>query len=220
MSASEVSRNLGESVKQAFSDTRVQEHSDEFLSTIRSAMQESEKSVRRNAAYMLLLVFLFELIGRGGVGELSLGFAKVTDSNVFRGLIPLAVAYLYSEMLGAFSDYFNLYTVYEGVIETVYKPISDNYLIELLIPTSSLTHGAARGAFFARGIWRVFFEAGGIARIVILTIAPLIFEVYAFFRLFRSLGLNNLLLWLNLAGCTLLFFVGIASFVSYLIADD
>jgi hypothetical protein len=215
MEQQEGSVSLSESVRKAFTDSAVQEHAEEFLSGIRSTMQESDKNMRRAAAYILLLAFLFELIGRGGVGELSLGLAKLTDNNVVRGVIPLAVAYLYTELAAALCDYTYLYGLYQEIMKTAYKPIHDNRLVESFIPFSSLTYGAARPVQFVTSPWTSFYALAAGARLAVLFVGPLAFEAYAFLKLFQDIGLHNLLLWINLAGTTLLVTIGIASLFAF-----
>jgi hypothetical protein len=107
-----------------------------FLQEVRQNWRDSEKAMGRSALLAGLSAVVFELLGRGGVGELSLGFAKITNLELAQQVLPLAIAYFALQFAILLLESAILEYVHEEIVNLRFPAMSsrDSSLATLLNP--------------------------------------------------------------------------------------
>jgi hypothetical protein len=202
---------LKERIEKAFTDPSVRPYADTYLSEIRTTWREAEKDLRRTLLLAMLLSFVFELVSRGGIADFSIGFAKLTDTGVVRGVIPLVVAYLINAITYQLSEIAFLVTLHETILVITYKPIVDNDLEAVTYPANSLLFSQRRMIQTMQekvpfeGVFAFSFALRALLPVILL----LCFEVYAYEQLLSQLGFTNILLWFSMVLSLVLVLEGI-----------
>jgi hypothetical protein len=174
-----------------------------FLTDLRTNWTEAEKAITRSLGILVLLGVVFILIDRKGVTEVTLGLAKVTRLRAIEQVIPAAAAYFYYQLLLLFNEVW----MFQEAYNAVYKEVSSDYfshgLHTFLYPPNSILASGDRMSEFAEiaaGKPERLFS-GAFVRPWFALVAPLLFEIYAFWVLFNNFGFRSPVVWLSVS-CT------------------
>jgi hypothetical protein len=184
-------------VKKAFSDERTREYGDDYLEHIRDTWRQVDVRLTRSRIIFLVLIAVFLLFGQA-VEAVSLGPLKISDVSVVYKLLPAAIAFYCFNLWSLTANTNDLVILHHEVMRSIRKPLVDNQLEGYLFPHWGIIYykpiletGGA-GSRLATGCLR------GWLIMSVYLLLPLVFEVYAFFRLFSQYGIADLLVWISL----------------------
>jgi hypothetical protein len=205
-----MSKSMRSRIADAFKDSEPRSYLNDFTTEIRTNWREVEKDLKRSAFLMFVFATVFELLTRGGVAELSLSFVKVTDLGIIQRLLPVAVAYFAYSTVSLLLETAVYLVVHDACMKTAYPSLSAEDLNRLIWPSNSVLLGEARFMYFLeeRSIVSRSLDITTAVKLLALVLAPLAFEIYAFWRLFAQFGFWNILVWFS-AALSLLAFVSI-----------
>jgi len=195
----EVDASLRGRVSVAFQDPDVRAYAADYLAEVRTNWRDDERELRRTAFWIALLAVVFELLVRGGVAEIAIGFVKTTKPKLIEEAIPVAVAFLMNGSAALIIDVFVLGWIHDTVLSLVYEPMWRNNLEYGLYPANTTLFSQKR--LFAivdnpQGVDRLLVLLG-FSRLWTLLLLPVGFEIYAYWRLFSVYG-GGVIIWISL----------------------
>jgi hypothetical protein len=207
--------NVEQKVEAAFNDPSAESYTDDYLAELRTNWRDTEKELRRSIFLILVLGFVFELVNRGGITELSIGLAKVTNSNVIRAIIPVVVAYLLNTILAMMADIAFFIDLQERILKVKHKAIAENDLESCLTPANSLIFYQQRIAQLVYGdeirlYWIIAYIVSFFLRVVLLIVLPICLLIYAYGQLFNLYGWVD---WPTIVSCIIATLLTINGFV-------
>jgi hypothetical protein len=206
--------NLEQRLKDSFEDPGVRSLSDDILSEVRTNWREAESSLRRTFALILLLSLVFELLSRGGIGELNLQFVKLSNPEIVRVGIPLVIAYLWSVVATLITETTFFASIQRAILNLTHPELTKNDLEPILYPANSLIYSSGRFVSLQSGersdkLLAVFF----LPRFFLLALAPIAFDIYAYIVLFQNLGPTNIFLLISCMVAIVLVAESVALFI-------
>ena len=211
-------------IDRTFEDEAVAKYGDEYLKVIQENRREVERVFRRTMLLLFLLLVAFILLTQASIREVSLGPFKLGDYTLLNILFPIAVAYTFSEVITLVIMRQNYQYVHDLVLWKLYgNKLIDDGLESFLSPPSIYTStdlvtteleiserfGSRRVRIFAQVIryWTIPLS-------VFLFVAPVTFEIYAFYTIFTAYGATNILAWVSLAVSVYLLFIALAAWTA------
>jgi hypothetical protein len=156
---------------------------------------------------------------RKSVGELSIGFVKVSQQSVVFAFIPTAIAFLYYSTAAAVVNTFVLYGVYSYAMQTAYPAIFASEFDQGLTPPASMVFTNHPSYVFVSSWRRAIMVSVSLVRFGLLAVSPLLFEVYAYSVLFRSPDVDRLSAGVSLA-VTLMLLAAAGATAAVLIGEE
>jgi hypothetical protein len=165
-------------------------------------VREILRSQRRASVWIVAFAFVFELLSRSLVTEASMAGIKLSRIEFLTTLIPVAISYSYLRFaalardLGSYSTV--LYHLTDGKFAGLRKSELDRMVIYIGGPTTAPLPTAYAPHF------RRLAAVASLAELVLYNLVPLVFNVYAFWRLFATRGPGDALVWISLTASALL----------------
>jgi hypothetical protein len=180
--------------------TPEREYTKEYLAEILTNWRETENSITRTAALIVVVVIIFELIFVNGISEADFAFVKLTRFGFAESALPVIAAYLYySITLSAIASLL-LDKTYQEVMSKVYPALEFRYQLPLY-PTNSIFYGGGDFADListrSRALSQAVFFLPAI-RGLVMFITPPIFLIAAYIQLFIRYGIRSPLQWVSL----------------------
>jgi hypothetical protein len=168
---------------------------EKYLDFLRDNIKATEETFRKTLLLLFGLIVAFVLIELGVVRSVGRYGLELKDYSLIRGLIPLAVSYVYFELmslivLGAFSR-----QTYTGMLERANQKIVEHNLYDYMLPSSSWS--------MVRTLTQDKGSLGAVTWLLtILTVgtsalAPPFFTIIAFYRILEDFPCSGLA-WLAL----------------------
>jgi hypothetical protein len=196
---------ISEDINKALESEEFRAHAWDYLTELRTNWRETERDLRRSVALIIILASVFELIGRGGVAELSLASIKISELDLVRTVIPLAIAYFSNSLLLLFIEVRTYRAVHDQFFRRAYKDLGDTQLYIPLEPASSVIRtGDLTGQYLKETIFTGLAYFYLVLRFVVVILGPILFTVYSYVQLFRDQDVSRLLLWI---GCGMSIFL-------------
>jgi hypothetical protein len=176
-------KKISERVKDAFSSTGTQEYAENYLDALRASNRERETSYRRTLVLLVLLCVASELLTQAAVQEMNIGGVfKVTDPSFIHELLPLAIGFLYYEMISLHTLGLHMKKVHDQLLDEIHAPICNNNLQYYLHPPSTQL-----------ALQILTSESKGLGRGLVVTMhAPFYLVLMGFVPLFEFYALYNL----------------------------
>jgi hypothetical protein len=198
-------KKIRERAEEAFSSPETSAYAKDALEAIRSNLIQAGNDVKRSALLLFLLIAVFELMTQSAIAEVSLGPFKLTNVALVQKLIPAGVGYYFHNLAYLATIRHKMDVVHMNIIRKVYKPIFESGLQYYITPHyGALTDDdklARKNTKSAK-----ILEILSYVTLVILFLGVISFEIYAFYRLFKMSGLQDILVWASLL-TTLVFFI-------------
>ncbi len=176
-----------------------------YLDALAATLKDHADGIRRPAALMLGLMAAFQLLLRGLIKEINIGPLVLSSTGLIVSFIPTVVAYLYYDAIGCAINYENTADVYAHAFAVWNNAAESNDLDALVRPRTPPYFPASGGirssiSRFAQTEYNIRFATF----ILLGLLAPIGFQVYAFYQLFGVLHPSSILLWLNASATALL----------------
>jgi hypothetical protein len=192
---------IAEQVRNAFADPSAHDFAREYLGEVLTNWRTSEETVRRTIILLFFLFFIFEALGRASVSEVSVGPVKLQDYTLLQKLLPIAIAYLYFDLVstGTMRGYFS--KVVDEVVRRTNKSVYENALHAYLWPTYTFLPQELITQYLS-GKGKSLGQVVGILTrgtyVVGLLLISAGLQAYIFYRLFHLFGVQDVLVWLSL----------------------
>jgi hypothetical protein len=172
-------------------------YADEFAESIRANLRDLSNVLTRTTLLALGLCAVFELLSRAGT-KVEFGGIEISDTALVQKLLPVAISYLFYEQGILSLKWTDLVTTNEELTDRFHRGVRENEIDTFLYPrllafwdfekvSRKTYHPVER------------FDAAVTSTLVVLALAvPVIFEAYAFFRLFTQFGGRDIVLWPSL----------------------
>jgi len=175
------------------------EYSEGFLKEVLSNWRDAEAQLKRTVALIVILAAVFELLTRGIGVDLTFSFIRIRDLRLVEIFLPLVVAYETYSLYALFSDIQAYDMGVEDILRTLHPQIFTDDFNFLLNPANSiLTSTVSLGSKGVQNASSYILFSLGFLKVAVIFIAPLMFEIYAYVRLFQKFGLEAWVTWLSL----------------------
>ena len=187
---------ISQRVQAAFSgDGKVIEYAPSFLEAVRSSLKQTSGELNRSVIFLFLSIVVFQLIVDAAVTEVSLGPFKLVSMTLMQKALPAIAVYYTLNVMFLVVVRRKTLEVHDSVVDHLYNPIS-KYDLELYMTphlgslVDSYTYTGGKSQNFLYNL--------AVATIVLLAIAILVFQIYAFYQLFRQFKATDILVWISL----------------------
>jgi hypothetical protein len=205
--------DVAERIDRLVGDSTFAPYIEEFLKEVRSNWRDAEASLKRCLVWIALLAIAFELLRRGGLAELSVGFIQISEPKVLQQALPIGIAYQISSLGALISDVFTYREIHLELIDRHHNILRSTELDRALQPANSLIFSQEFQADLSDHVWAAkFTNVVMILRVLVVILLPVLFEIYAYFTLFSSLGVHSIPTWI---GCVLSSILTGAGFISF-----
>ncbi len=199
----ETKKTLVQLVDAAFSDKVARKYANEYLETIRSNWRYVESIVKRTVLLALLLMAIFELMSQSSIQEVTLGPVKLTNLTLIYKFLPLAISFCFYYLMNLIQMQITYSVIHRRIMNQVYSPISMNKIESFLPPPYTSIFGDIT---FIPKQYKLYVVVEHISTVIAFGVifGALVFEIYAFQRLFTAFGSADILVWCILGGSLLL----------------
>jgi hypothetical protein len=168
------------------------------LLIVRDNLKYTESTIVRSSRFLLLIAIVFELISRAAVSELSFSGVKITDLSLIQKTLPLIAAYFYYTTMSGVAMR-RLLTEFHDRLFTLLSPKfrTEDFELFLLPFTPLITERII--ANNTNGWISKLIRNLSLPLMIIVLLGPLIFEAYAFYELFYSFGVKDVVTWIVLS---------------------
>ena len=181
-------KKMSERIREAFPDSDHLQYAEAYLDTLRTNERETETSYRRTTFLFFLLVIVFELLTQAAISEVTIaGAFKVTDLSLIQKSFPLAIAFLYYELVSFFVLGRYLAEVHDRLLMKTHRSFYDSDLEFYLHPPSTLRTLQVLNQQSEGRVNTILVGAQGPYHMAIVVVGFL-FEGYAFYRLWSTFG--------------------------------
>jgi hypothetical protein len=186
-------------VENTFSNGKNREYVEGYLVSLRENWRDCHAAIERNSTMILVLAVVFELLSRAAIGKASLGPFEVKDFTPVQLGLPVIIAYLFYRLWLANDLRLIVRQVHDEVIRVTRKDIYNNGMHLPIAPLRSaiLAIGFAMPRLHSERKRR-FVRNLTTPLTLIFALGFLVFEGYAYYILFRSLGYTNIAVWIGL----------------------
>jgi hypothetical protein len=205
--------DVGDLVTQAFGDDNAAAMS--YAKELRSVASALAKSSGRTSILVVVLMAFFLLLvsGAPGAATIAIGPVQLQNAGIVEKILPLVVAYLTYEL--------NVLSIRRRSTEVVLEALASKYepslkrsdLHRLLWPPTLALDPNEDPTATSRAE-SIGIVAGIVMRDVVIFL-PLIFEVFAYFKLFEHHGAGDVVVWVTLALTILSMTSAVAMFVTF-----
>jgi hypothetical protein len=183
---------LAERIRGAFSDPENEQVGRDYLEHIRQQWKDVETENRRTVAKMFLALVAFEFITRAAIGKISIGGLEISDLSLIQKFLPVVVSYFFYDVarLAAIGRQYK--DVYHNVTKQVY-PVLDKYKLDgLVAPFRAwvIEIPGRDGNKVLAGVRTLLY--------VFIYTAPLLIEIYLYYRLFVQFSVTDVTTWISL----------------------
>lgn len=206
---------IEERVENAFKEDVVD--SDElrnYLAELRVNWRQAESALSRTISLILLAGAVFELITRGAMSEVSLGFVKITSATpLIAATLPVISAYLTLNLAMSIEDVTLYGHAHSYILRTRFKSLYENCME---VPLQPPVRFAVGPRFYFDGdtfVNRLGCKIITYGRGVIYLLTPVALVVYPYFRLLTTRGSGDTFIWLSLSISTFLLVSAILVFL-------
>lgn len=211
-----------DSAKKAFESDRAKKYAEAYLSENLTTWRDCEKSVSRTALALLVTCVLAELIHLGVASEASFAGIKVTNFKLIQIFLPVAIAFLYSNLMSLALESTLSGSAFQAVFG-IFQPELTKANLDAILPPANMTFQAMeriRYHYPEKAITRRSLELSTGVRNYTLILAPIAYEIYLFVTLFGGTGPITIELWISLVLSIILFSSGFVSVVAWTVVDD
>lgn len=168
----------------------------EFLKGIRENQYRTEERLVKTAGLLLSLAIVCELLSQAAVSEVSVLGLKLTNLVLVRKFLPIGLAYVFYSHLALLALRRLLLECHWHATKAAQPQIFENGLWRFLNPPSSFE---TESIFESRtaGALKAAISNLSVPLMIALTIGPILYIIYAYFRLFGDFGLTEPLLWVS-----------------------
>jgi hypothetical protein len=157
-----------------------------FLSRIIDTGNRLHKAGIRSVVVIAGLAGLFVLMSAGGLTEAELFGVKVSRFSLFLLVIPVAIALVFARAVVLIKSSVVYKHVAFDITARYYPSWSRSGLDGLLLSSDYWLSGAVHENFFERGAGRRVLLFSSTVELIVWSLAPVAFDIYAYFVLFRS----------------------------------
>jgi hypothetical protein len=191
-----VAKSLDQRAQDAFGDNDAS-YAEEFVKSARESLKEVSDSLTRTTLLVLTLCAAFELLARAP-GKITFFGIELTEPGVIEKLLPIVIAYLFYEQRILSVKWADLVTISQSLMRRFHPRVRENGLDTLLHPrllalwdVGKLTEERYRPSEEFDYQVSSAFSLG-------VLILPLLFQIYAFARLFLRYDNRDVLVWVSL----------------------
>ncbi len=198
-------------VEDAFGDD--EEAALAYADALRGAASDLAASIARTVLLLLVLAGLFLLVTFADAAEtrVTVGPLGLSDLSAIERATPALMAYLVYQLAGLTARYSRVDWVTHQLMFRYRPALARNKLHELLMP--SLPRLYEIGAALPKGTLELIRDGAGLILTVTLIVAPAVFEVFAFGRLFDRYGFDDAVVWVSFA---IALVAGVSTLATYL----
>jgi hypothetical protein len=184
---------LDSSLRAAFDQLQGKEGSPEvaqnFLSELRTNWREAEKDLRRTIGTLLLAAAVLQLTLSSPddpKAKLTLLGMEITDIRMVQLVLPVVVAYLFSNIAVLLSD-IHLFVATHGLVyKLTCSRFADNNIQSLLDPpNASFVSYSRRHNFVESSSLKFTYSMLFWLKLAVIVLGPILFEMYAYWKLFK-----------------------------------
>src|SRR5688572_14610693 len=92
-------KSIPRRIQEAFRDEESRAYAGDYLTALRENIRDMNLGFRRNFLLLMLLFAVFVLLAQGAAKEISMGGLTLNDYSLVYVLLPVAVMYVYNEMM-------------------------------------------------------------------------------------------------------------------------
>jgi hypothetical protein len=165
----------------------------DLLDNIRSA----DDRLRAATRTIVLFVVIFELLTRATISEITFAGFKVDDSSLIQKSLPAVLGYLFYWSTVLLVHRSACKHIYKSLMKETFPDYSRNDLGSYPIPPSILETPRLIGSFLES--WGEKMTAVlTIPLLLVISLGPVVFEYYAFYRLFDIYESHDPIVWASL----------------------
>ena len=168
---------------------------EEYAKEVRQNWRDICSSISRTIAFIVLSAGAFELLSRAAIATASIGPFEIKDLSLVQKLLPVMIAYFFYDLANLYYQHSQYLTVHELVVRVTHKDFQEADLDLYLEPrVTSMYHPAWLRREYDRPL---YYFTTLIWLIGLFGITA--FQIYAFYRNFRTFGFDDLLNYVSLA---------------------
>jgi len=157
-----------------------------FLDKILDKCNRLHRAGIRGVVIVAGLAGLFVLMSAGGLTEAELFGVKVSRFSLFLLVIPVAIAFVFARSVILVKSSAIYRHVYLALAARYYPSWSRSGLDGLLLSSEFMLSAAVHENYFPQGVGRRVLLLSSVVELTVWALAPAVFDVYAYFVLFRS----------------------------------
>jgi hypothetical protein len=167
---------------------------DAYLSELRTNWRDAEKDLRRTMVVALILAVTFELMTEGSGAEVTVFAVKVNKLSVLEQSIPVVSAYMAFAIVNLIVQSAALRTAHDAVMSVVHPAAFKEDFEHFLVPGNATFYSQQPTRALKRTTTRHgdLAYAVELARVTSIAVAPVLFVVYAYVRLWYTNHLGAL----------------------------
>ncbi|MCA1707321.1 MAG: hypothetical protein LC808_30265 [Actinobacteria bacterium] len=183
-------------LEHAFADQGTRDYlTSEYVRYVQDLVLRYSDTFSRLLRLTLVLMVAFMLITFASIERISVGGLEVRDLSIFQKLLPVVVAFMYSELIATRTLANAAAQIRNAILLKRFPLIHEDVLLVLNpqigwnLPSLGLLPAARPGMAYAR------------LTTIVLAVAwfsPYVFTVYAYVQLFALFGFADLLVWISL----------------------
>ena len=203
---------ISEDLKQFLSTDENKKFAENYIEVIRANLNESAVRFERRFGTLIIAIILLELITQAVVAEFSLFGLKISDLALIQKMLPVAIACLYYYFINISCYRLLLSVVHEEIFKLTHPDLNTHVLNFYAHPP------------FAMIVERIIIIGTGgqfgksldiLSRPLklVISIGPIAYLAYSFYRSFESFGFKDVIVWLSLV--ITIFFTVLVFFLLY-----
>jgi hypothetical protein len=189
----------------------------DYLKDLLENWRLSSTSAARTITASLVLAALFELLSRAAVRKVSVGPVEIGDLSLIQKALPVIIAYQFYDFMSLTEYTLSCALVHSRIMSRYYPAIEAARLDYFIVPRdpsilgsdlfADKSLGSTGNSLTGRLSTYLGFTVGfGIA----------VFEVYAYYRLFRQFHFSDLIVWITLTLTVFFVLYGLAVVIKFL----
>ena len=153
------------------------------------------KSIGRTSILLVILMVFFLLLvsGASGAARVAIGPVQLQNAGIVEKVLPLVVAYLMYELITLTARHVPMRKVFDALARTYQPGLVVGGLHDLLWPSTTQLYKLGGGREDS-GRGRIADAAATVMTYGLL-LTPLVFEAFAYTKLFQRHGADDLIVW-------------------------
>jgi hypothetical protein len=190
-------KTISERIKEIQPNKAYREFLVKNIDTLQSSKEKSQDQSRLLTLQLFLLFFAFELLTRAAVSEVSIGYFKISDLTLVIKILPVIICYTYYELISMGSLRRLKSIMLFELIQSELKPPKNDDLAPIMFFGTSY-EAEELIARNIEGKTSIIVESLTLPLKLAIILGPILFIIYAYYRIFATYGFGDILSWIFL----------------------